>query len=324
MNQLSFTKVETFSYDWRRNPIDLSRQLASFIDSCSPSRHDHIKLIGHSLGGLIIRIMIEHQRALNELYIVPENVTVYQCGTPMYGSLNLNDYNYGFELAAILSSIGVFSYPCPVHKVTPHDIRKIKPFLFSVNDLKHIITKSSENYLYLLPTPVIKTIQRMIESGDLEINIHTDFDMVLSVHDALSRLSFPVKYVFFYNITCHRIEKVYMPFCTSDILTNLTVHDVRPGKSRDKCGVHLNRLLKTDGLVVPYSGRNVPTNCVIYVDESQRQRHAYLMNSSEWWRITMGPTARENFELPHERSGYNNSLFSPDHHLPGYDEVFTL
>lgn len=98
LNGSPFNRVEIFSYDWRRDPVDIARDLLQFIKIFNCDQYAQIKIFGHSLGGLIIRIMFEYLNGMNELHVDPEKILVYQCGTPAYGSLNIHDYNYGFEL----------------------------------------------------------------------------------------------------------------------------------------------------------------------------------------------------------------------------------
>lgn len=335
LSKNSFTKLEIFSYDWRRNPVDLACELLEFVKQQNLVHYTHLKLIGHSLGGFLIRIMIEYLQGICQLAISPEQITVYECGTPMYGSENINDYNYGFELAAILASRGIFYSSCPLQKVTKRDIKRIKPFLFSVSDLERIISGSTTSLLYLLPTPMILTLQQMLDNDQINLS-NENFPEIYAVHRCLARLQFPVKYIFFFNISYHRIEDVYIPFRGHDIIDKITVHDIRPGKHNAQqlgCGIYLRRLLKSDGLVVPYSGKTIPLNCNIYVDESEKCSHAYLMNSTELWRLALN--SQSHYEY------YNQELFVHDgefvdtrttvsHYddnisqdiLPGYDEIF--
>lgn len=309
-------KVKVFSYNWRRNPVDLAKDLLAFIVDCDPQQYSHVKLIGHSLGGLLIRIMIEYHGGLGTINLPPDHYTVYQCGTPMFGSQNIQDYNYGFEMAAILASSGLFWSSCPAQKIKKRRICKIKPFLFSITDIRKIIETSSDSLLYLLPTPMINMMYTMLVREQLQTNNYEKFLETYNVHTKLSQLIFPVEYVFFFNISCHRIEKVHLPFCTDDIFKRITIHEVRPGgRKKNECGIFLNRLMKSDGLVVPSSDTNIPHNCNIYVDESQKCSHAYLMNSHALWNIVL--RLNNNFEY------FNTIETTNDQHLPpGYEEIF--
>lgn len=285
-----FNRVEVFSYNWCDNPIKIANNLLAFLKRCNPNQFSQIKLIGHSLGGLIIRIMIEYLNALIQLNIPTEKMAVFQCGTPMYGSENLSDYNYGFELATVMVSLGnIIHSPCSLYKIKKKDIKKIKPFLFSQNDLKILLQKTPESFFYLLPTPMINIMHELIHDGNLHIDSRIDFNQVHFVHSTLSLLQFPIRYVYFYNISCQRVEDVYIPFKNKKMKSEINIHDIKPvggGRTRhNECGVNLNRLLKSDGLVVPYSTGKIPNNCNIYVDESENCRHAYIMNSKELWRI---------------------------------------
>lgn len=305
-------KVEIFSYDWRRDPVKIAKDFLSFLKICELSRYNNIRLIGHSLGGLIIRIVFEYLDGLFELPVSPEQIVVFECGTPMYGSENLQDYNYGFELAAILASTGHIYNACPSQKPNKRDIKKIKPFLFSIKDLQKIIEKTSPSLMYLLPTPMIKSIYSLSQTGQINVRSNNNIAMVYNVHKKLSRLQFPVKYNFFFNISHHRIETVYIPFTTNEIFSKVSVHDIKPGNKKQDCGINLKRLLKSDGLVVPYSGQNIPSNCSIYVDESVKCSHAYLMNSNELLRIVMN--TNNTFDYI--------GMISPSGSLPSYDDIY--
>lgn len=308
----TFNSIQTFSYDWRRDPTNVAQDLLLFLKKCNLQQYSRVNLIGHSLGGLIIRILMEFYNGMQELRLPsPDIVTVYQCGTPMYGSLHIQDYNYGFELAAILASSGVFQTACPVKKITSRDVKRIKPFLFSVADLKKIVETTSPSLLYLLPTPMIRTIYTLVTTGQLHISNVGNLSFIHQVHMKLSNLAFPVHYVFFYNISEHNIEKVYIPFYTNDLLSKISVHEIKPGNKKLDCGIHLNRLLKSDGLVVPYSGQKIPYNCKIYVDESEKNSHGYLMNSGELLRIVTNK---------HPRFEYFNIVLDNDD-LPGYEDI---
>lgn len=305
-------KVKSFSYYWLDSPIDVAGALVRFLKLCNVQKYDHINLVGHSLGGLIIRIMIEYLTGLQELSIDNTKITVYQCGTPMYGSKYLKDYNYGFELAAILASNGVFYSSCPTQKSTKRELKKIKPMLFSIGDLRTIFEKYYVNLLYLLPTPMILALQTLITTNQVKMKSPESFQDVFNVHKCLATLSFPTKYVFFFNICFRKIEHIFIPFHTSDMFSQVTIHDIRPGRPSLTCGIYLDRLLKSDGLVVPYSNKHIPMNCSVYVDESRKYSHAYLLNSLELWNIIQ--KSHNNYEY------YQNISNQP----PEYDDLFYI
>lgn len=313
MSANKFNKIEIFSYDWRRDPTYLAKELLNFVKSLNPIRFTHLKLIGHSLGGLLIRIMLECYNAIPEFFIRPEQIIVYQCGTPMYGSMNIHDYNYGFEMAAILASSGLFYSSCPLQKIKRRDIQRVKPFLFSIQDLRKIIETSSNSLAYLLPTPIIETMHKMRHEGQLFIKDCINFDSVYRIHQQLAELKFSVQYIYFYNISYHRVERVYIPFKGDDIFTKISVHDIQPGKHKVGCGLYLTRLLKSDGLVVPYSGQKIPHNCNVYVDESEKSPHAKLMNSTELWRLTNNSHTNYSY--------FNMSATRDDDDLPTYEDI---
>lgn len=323
----NFNRVHIFSYDWRRDPNILAKDLLEFIIKCKPNNYTQMKIYGHSLGGLLIRIMLEYHNGLSSMNIDSDQMIVYQCGTPMYGSLDIRDYNYGFELASLLASAGLLYSSCPASSTTIDykSINRLKPFLFSEEDLQNIMKTSSQSLFYLLPTPIIKTIYSLLKTKQLNLKEYANFDTVYNVHLQLSRLLFPVKYNFFYNIAFRKIEKIYIPFYTNSIFQKLSIHEICPKRyqknNKKSCGIHVHRLLKSDGLVVPFCGNMIPANCSIYVDESEKCKHVFLMNSKELWRLAKNDDNRK-YISSHNFNNLNDD--SEDDILPIYNELFTL
>lgn len=314
VNKSPYTIVKEFPYNWLLEPVEIAKNLFSFIMKCKPNTFQSIKLVGHSLGGLIIRIMLEYMNGATQLFNNLDQVTVYQCGTPMYGSRNLQDYNYGYELASVLTSSGLFYSSCPLKKTDTHAIRRIKPLMFSVSDLKKIIQVNYKSLLYLLPTPIIQAIKLLFENDELRTIDYGNFDLVYDVHMKLAKLDFQVNYQFYYNISCYKIEEVYIPFSENSLYSELAVHEIRPGKQKINCGIYLKRLLKSDGLVVPYSRLGFPNNCTIIVDESVKCKHAYLMNSKKIYSMMKDPQI--NLTYNNRRENFDD--------LPDYDTLYSI
>lgn len=297
--------VKYYSYDWRQDPVNLALDLLIYLKTLTLERYTSLTLVGHSLGGFIIRILVEYFRGHEQLIMPSELIRVFQCGTPIYGSLGVNDYNYGFQLAAILASYNYFKTSCPTRKVSKEQISKIKPFLFSKNDLKRLVKSVPENLVYLLPTPFIFGIHRNLKNGTMIVDDMPHFDKVYKVHRILAEMSFPVQYRFFYNISEHKIEHVYVPFSFEEISNQISLHEISPGNSvkNKRCGIYIERLMKSDGLIVPFiSSKKVPENSRIYVDESESCTHGLIMNSQRLLTLI------DNIDF----STYFNQSFTPN------------
>ncbi|CAJ2002118.1 putative lecithin:cholesterol acyltransferase lcat [Cotesia congregata filamentous virus 1] len=90
--QVPGVRVLEFSYDWRKwIPVlieELHNYLAFYTET-EKNKNIPIVLCGHSLGGFLIRLLLEqHPRARNFNYIDRVKAAIF-CGTPFFGKHNL-------------------------------------------------------------------------------------------------------------------------------------------------------------------------------------------------------------------------------------------
>lgn len=155
-------------YDWRRPCIELARDLMQALDKLK----DPFCIVAHSNGGLLIRCVVEYYK-----YDNPFMNKIFICGTPLYGSVNINNYKYERYLTKDLNS----SSPSV----------KYKPMMLTRGDFKRIIQTYRQTLEYLCPTPhVLK---------------NSDFSYPKILHLCFSRRNFQ-RYIFIYNV--HKTTRV--------------------------------------------------------------------------------------------------------------------
>ena len=77
--------VYCFPYDWRKSLTIAAEQLAMVLDNLS--KYDQkIKIIAHSMGGIVVRTMMTNHKMKWNAYIQKEESQVILLGTPWYGS----------------------------------------------------------------------------------------------------------------------------------------------------------------------------------------------------------------------------------------------
>ncbi len=163
-----------YHYDWRQPCIKLARDLIKFLNSITGD----LILIGHSNGGLLIRIMYEYYNYHNSSIKFS-----FICGTPLYGHLNMTNYLYEHQLANNLMD-------------ADSKIGKYKPLMMTKSDFKRILSTYRETLEFLCPTPIILQSNMIIPKA---------------LHLKLSRRDFS-KYIFIFNVhkrKRHIIENVY-------------------------------------------------------------------------------------------------------------------
>ena len=70
-----------FPYDWRQDNRETARQFAEFINSKDPQQDHQIRIISHSMGGIITRLML-----LNEQNIANRTEKFFHIASPIQGS----------------------------------------------------------------------------------------------------------------------------------------------------------------------------------------------------------------------------------------------
>ncbi|HOL36275.1 MAG TPA: CHAT domain-containing protein [Rubrivivax sp.] len=79
-------RVERFSYDWRQ-PLDvLGERLGEFLDRLMGQTAQPIRLLAHSMGGLVVRACIYRRRAVMDALMARDGARLLMCGTPHQGA----------------------------------------------------------------------------------------------------------------------------------------------------------------------------------------------------------------------------------------------
>ena len=79
-------RVEPFPYDWRQ-PLDvLAERLGEFLDQLMKQSQQPIRLLAHSMGGLVVRACIYKRRAVIDAVLAREGSRLIMLGTPNQGA----------------------------------------------------------------------------------------------------------------------------------------------------------------------------------------------------------------------------------------------
>jgi len=79
-------RVETFAYDWRL-PLDvLGERLGEFIDRILKGTAQPVRLLAHSMGGLVVRACIYRRRAVMDALMQRDGARLVMMGTPNQGA----------------------------------------------------------------------------------------------------------------------------------------------------------------------------------------------------------------------------------------------
>jgi len=79
-------RVETFAYDWRQ-PMDvLAERLGEFLDRLLKQTRQPIRLLAHSMGGLVVRSCIHKRRAVMDALMKRDGARLVMLGTPNQGA----------------------------------------------------------------------------------------------------------------------------------------------------------------------------------------------------------------------------------------------
>ncbi|MGS0757258.1 esterase/lipase family protein, partial [Roseateles sp. GG27B] len=79
-------RVEPFPYDWRQ-PLDvLAERLGEFLDQLMKQSQQPIRLLAHSMGGLVVRACIYKRRAVIDAVMAREGSRLIMLGTPNQGA----------------------------------------------------------------------------------------------------------------------------------------------------------------------------------------------------------------------------------------------
>jgi hypothetical protein len=79
-------RVERFAYDWRQ-PLDvLGERLGEFLDQLMKQTRQPIRLLAHSMGGLVVRACIHERRPVMDALMAREGARLIMLGTPHQGA----------------------------------------------------------------------------------------------------------------------------------------------------------------------------------------------------------------------------------------------
>jgi hypothetical protein len=79
-------RVERFAYDWRQ-PLDvLGERFGEFLDQLMKQTQQPIRLIAHSMGGLVVRACIHKRRPVMDALMAREGARLVMLGTPHQGA----------------------------------------------------------------------------------------------------------------------------------------------------------------------------------------------------------------------------------------------
>ena len=79
-------RVEPFPYDWRL-PVDvLAERLGEFLDRLMKQTQQPIRLLAHSMGGLVVRATIHKRRSVIDALMAREGARFIMLGTPNQGA----------------------------------------------------------------------------------------------------------------------------------------------------------------------------------------------------------------------------------------------
>lgn len=79
-------RVERFPYDWRQ-PLDvLAERLGEFLDRLMKESDAPIRLLAHSMGGLVVRACIHKRRSVMDALMAREGARLVMLGTPNQGA----------------------------------------------------------------------------------------------------------------------------------------------------------------------------------------------------------------------------------------------
>jgi len=82
-------RVERFAYDWRQ-PLDvLAERFAEFLDRLLRETTQPVRLLAHSMGGLVVRASIHKRRAVIDALMARDGARLVMLGTPNQGAYSM-------------------------------------------------------------------------------------------------------------------------------------------------------------------------------------------------------------------------------------------
>lgn len=255
INRLSRRGVECipFSYDWRRDVHENASLLVQFLTGLD---RKNVMLLGHSLGGLLVRIAFEFIGGLD-----PRNFSkIFICATPFYGSENIMDYN----------TESLIMYKIKDESV----VLKNTPFLIAKTDIDQIFKVFRNTLLYLIPT------YQLVENAEFPGVDPYIYQKVRLIHYELGKFKFPGDklYHFYFNVNqCIRIENTFRNVYRRGDGVYINQNQLNQIWLKSGGRLVLRQRRRGDGVVVPFT--SIPTNSTILYD-TVWSKHSMVMNSS--------------------------------------------
>ncbi|MBX3606653.1 MAG: CHAT domain-containing protein [Piscinibacter sp.] len=82
-------RVERFAYDWRQ-PLDvLAERLGQLLDRLLAETEQPVRLLAHSMGGLVVRACIHRRRAVMDTLMARKGARLVMLGTPNQGAYSM-------------------------------------------------------------------------------------------------------------------------------------------------------------------------------------------------------------------------------------------
>lgn len=248
VRRLGAENCTVYAYDWRSNPLTIAQEIAKELTNLIAKGSC---LIGHSNGGLIIRIMLEYLGVDRKRFS-----NIFICGTPLFGSVNKFMYNHEDDVFLRLIHND--------HKV------QFKPSLLSDSDVERIFKRYRETLIFYIPS---YRLAQLLE-GHVGAEIGVDaalITVVAAIHRKLALMGMKQYHIYF-NV--HKTIKLKREFSSLD--NQQQIIPIMKSLSKNTTTTTLVYKLKSDSLVIPTN--HVPPNNVLIYDTTPLS-HSLIMNS---------------------------------------------
>ena len=82
-------RVEPFAYDWRQ-PLDVpGERLGEFLDALMKNTQQPVRLLAHSMGGLVVRACVAKRRGVMDMLMQRDGARLVMLGTPNQGAWSM-------------------------------------------------------------------------------------------------------------------------------------------------------------------------------------------------------------------------------------------
>lgn len=234
VQRLGPENVTVLSYDWRQDPITIAKLIV-------PQLIRGATLIGHSNGGIILRVIFEYL-GIDRTNYGP----IVLCGTPFYGTMYENQYNdeeYVYQRLWGNASA-----------------KRIKTRMFTKNDHSKMFTTFPNVLIYYIPTWRFQDFKIPPSVCNVE------FTKARILHQKFSHFECR-DYIIYFN-TNYTIKVPHV---------NVGVANAINSKISTKKGrVVLSRKLASDSMIIPATFM-VPGSTTIH--DNVNLKHSLMMNS---------------------------------------------